>query len=700
MAAPSYQSWQAPPQAASENTKLGWLNEHAEDAQSWQRSQRGYGDWQKAFEILSGRANAGQTTSYRSQLSTARLKRNIKEIRGCLTDIRPIWGYTSNNKALQDQAEMMNKVTIAIYQKQFMDLSIKRAFDWAATTCTGWVHPVFRRRMGGRGKGDVFLPAYGQPSVLASQLPSDGNYQEAYAVSLMDEMPIWMAHGLFPEFQNQLKPTTSRYWYSSDIRRAATGNLWQRMFGSLTRGVENPALAAYVPVRKTWVIDLSINETGETLYMGDWGVDSRGKKYPVTSWSYAVPSYKSMMENGKKASENDSKIYPNRRLMLSSETVMMYDGPSFDWHGELPLIPLCLDDWSFEPMGYSLVRDGYQIQQSLDELERGTMDKNRAQMDMSLAYDINSVTRKEAHQYDPMEPRGRVGYDGSTVDEPFKSVVPPEILMVRPEIFTAIEHLEQTMDYQMGIKDITSLAKARGLMGSEDLDDKLGEASGPIVKELTRNVERFLSGIGNQVKYMIPQWYPTQVIMQYVGPDKITKSTIDYDPAKLIPSHLPDEKVHDDKTQKPLDSKYSFLERARWFCDNLDFSIVPHTAHELTQMAQKLGLVQLRKAGIQISSRTIAEAWNISNFGGPDAPTEYDRFFREQEDVAKHAIRLKQMAEAISNAGIEAPPSVQNAIGLLSGQNANEGRPTVGLQAPKMIQKDGDTRTTISQSGS
>lgn len=701
MAAPTLRSWQVPPQAASENQKLGWLNEHAEDGQAWQKSQRGWGDWAKAFDILAGRTSSIETSSYRSQLVTARLKRNIKEIRGAVCNIRPIWGFTAGNKAYADNAEMMNQTTQAIYNQQFFDLSIKSAFDWAATTCTGFVHPVWRRAMAGTGKGNLYLPSYGQPCVLPSQLPSGGDYQEAYAVSLMDELPIYMAHGLFPRFQNRLFPTTSKYWYSSDIRKAAKGNMFQRMFGNFFRGSDSVAQDAYVPVRKTWIQDLAINGTQDILYLGDWSMD-KGEATPDNTWSYRVPrlGHPIPWNKDKIANENDARVYPRRRLIISSETCVMYDGPAFDWHGELPLVPLCLDSWSFDPMGFSLVRDGYEIQKSLDELERGTMDKNRAQMDMSLAYDINAVSSQEAKQYDPMQPRGRVGYDGSMVDEPFKSVVPPDILIVRPEIFQAIEHLERTMDHQMGVAEMQAMALARGVVAQEDLQQRLEQASGPVAMEITRDVERFISRIGNQTKFIIPQYMPTSRIMAYVGPDKVTQHTFDYDPEKLIPSHLPNEgDIHDNK-QNPKSSKYSMQERAMWFCQNLQFMIAPHSAHEIVQMAHKLGLIQLKKAGIQISSKTIAEAWNVANFGGPEGNTEYERFFNEQEDMVKQSIRLQQFAEALKNQGIEATPAMQKALATLMGQNANEGRPTVGLQAPQLVQKDGGTRSTISQTGS
>lgn len=701
MAKSSSSSWQVPPQAASESYKLGWLNEQTEDGLAWQRSQRGYGDWQKAFEILSGRGtNLSPTAAYRSQLRTARLKRNLKEVRGAVANIRPIWGYATDNPALKAQATMMNQVTAAIYAERFLDLSIKRAVDWAMTTCTGWIHPVYRRDMAGTGEGNLDLDVYGQPCILPTQLPSDGDYQKAYAVSLMDEIPIYMAHGLFPKFQERLYPTASKFWYSSEIRTSARGNLFQRMFGSFLRKGDNIMNDLYVPIRKTWIIDLAVNDTGQDLMLGDWGVDSKNKPEPKTSWSYLVPYLGKDLANGRKANENDARIYPNRRLVISSETCVMYDGPAFDWHGRLPLVPLTLDDWAFDPMGYSLVRDGYEIQMSIDELYRGTMDKNRAQMDMSLAYDINSVTTREAREFDPMQPRGRVGYDGSLVTEPFKSVVPDSVMRVQPEIFTAMTNLEATMDYQMGINDITALARARGLMGPDDSVDKLMAANGPIVMDITRNVERTLSEIGQQTKFIIPQFYPTARIMQYNGPDKVTRHTFDYDPAKLIPSHGPNETTHDDK-QNPVPSKYSMLERAKWFCRNLRFSISPHTAHELVQMSHKLGLIQLRKAGIQISSKTIAEAWNVWNFGGPDGNDEYDRYFAEQEDIATHAIRIQELVAALKNdTGLEPTPAMQRALAILTGQNAKEGRPPSGQASPQIVQKDGGTRSTISESGS
>lgn len=696
---PKLQEWQCPPAAAEDTRVLNWLKEHMENGRTWQKSQRGYGDWKKSMDMLAGRPDAQMMPTYRSQLVTGRLKRNTKEVIDACADIRPIWAYSSDNPDYGKQRDMMNKTVKAIYLEQFLDLGIKQTLQWSAATCTGWLRPVYRREQAGTGKGNLNFLSYGAPSVLPTQLPSNNNWQEAYAVTLLDELPIYMAHGMFPDYQEQLRPTKSMFWYSSDIRKAATGNLFQRMWNSWGNSGKSMA-NLYCPVAYTYVIDLAINRTGNMIPMGQ----------PGTSWYHEVPSLGERVQTGidpstqqpmyREANENDARLYPNRRLIISSEDCRMYDGPSFDWHGQLPLIPFCLDDWAWEAIGFSIMRDGYQVQQSINELERGVMDKNRAQLDMALAYDINAVTRNEANSFDPMQPRARVGFDGSMVDQPFKQVVPDAVLQIADSAWKGIEHLEMVMDYQMDINSIQALAKARLLGGGADSVEKLTEADGPIVRGISRNVERGLSRAGDQVKYIILQYMTAQRAMQYVGADGITQETFDYDPNSLVPSHMRDEYVQHgkDRVTPPTASSYTKMQRARAFADNLRFFILPHSAHEITQMSYKLGLIQLRKAGIQIDSQTIAEAWNFDLGADFKSTTPYHRFFEEQEDMAEHAIRLKMIVDALQQQGINPTPQMLAALSSVTGPT-REGRPPSGSEAPQIVQKDGGARSTVSQSG-
>lgn len=689
-----FQEWQCPAQAANEERRLGWVNEATEEGQNWLKSQRGYDDFQRAMDVLAGRPDPLESVRYRSKVNSFRLKKNIREVVECLANIRPLWGYHSENPAFAEHAGMMNKVSRALYLEQFFDRSLKEALQYAAATCTGWVRPVYRRNQAGKGKGNIQLLTYGSPCVIPVQMPSSNDWQEAYAVTLLDEMPIFMAHSYFPDFQDRLTPTHSRYWYSAEIHKAASGNMWKRMFGGMFKRKEQEMLSdLYVPVRYTYVNDLTINKTGSKIPMGE----------PGAPWYYEVPSLNEMVPAGadgnglplyRSATANDARLYPFRRLIISSENCIMYDGPAFDWHGELPLIPFCVDDWPWEAIGFSLVRDGYELQKAITRIDQGVMDKIGAQLDLPLGYDINAVSKREAVQFDPMQPRARVGFDGSQVERPFVPVVPPEVYDVRPEILAVRQQFMNDMDYQIGIRDIVALAKARAVGRDSDQLEALMEANGPVVRGISRSMERSLCRVGQQLKYLILEYMDTARLMQYVGEDGVSREIFDYDPRTLVPSHLPAE-IPTDGADMPQNSSYTKLERARWFADNLRFFLLPHSIHEITQMTHRLMLLQMRQRGAPIDWRTIAEACDVPNFGTkPEGNTAYERYWNEQEDMVLHALRIKRIAE-MEQAG--------DILGMLqpkaSGSNpVTGGRPPTAQSAPRIETKDGGTRTTITES--
>jgi hypothetical protein len=190
------------------------------------------------------------------------------------------------------------------------------------------------------------------------------------------------------------------------------------------------------------------------------------------------------------------------------------------------------------------------------------------------------------------------------------------------------------------------------------------------------------------VKYLVLQYYTTSKVMQLVGPDNIPKEIIDAEPDLIFPSHMPGE----DET-KP--SQVDKIKRARTFADNLQFVIQPNSLHEYQQMEYRLGLIQLVKAGVKISSQTIAEAWNIQDYGKFDGLTEKDRYWNEKEEDLEYMVKgevLKQkleMADAASQL-IQPPGSAQPG-------KQPEGRPTTGMDSPRLVSKDQGTRSTITQ---
>ena len=680
-------SWQCPSAEEPEKYRLGWLDEQCQDGERWIKSQRGVQnaqEYRRALDIISGREPTREHVDGRGRITGKRLKTNIRVSISGLSNIRPIWGWHAA-KAYADYASMMNKTARALYLEGSWDRSVKEVLAWAAATCTGWMRPVYMRDQAGRGRGSIKLLTYGMPSVLPTQVPMNGDFQEAYAMTLLDEVPIYMAHSKFPDFQDRLKPTSSRYWYAAEIRGAAKQNAWQRA-SSLFRKRDTDEMAdTYIPIRWTTVIDNSHNLSGHTLPMGE----------PGSPWYYEVPSLGQEISAGRdehgheltrKANENDARMYPYRRLFIASQDCIMYDGPAFNWHGQCDLIPFALDKWPWEPIGFSLVHDGWALQEAIDEIDNGAHTKITAEMNMPLAYDLNAVTLKEAKEVDPFEPNGRYGYDGNYVDgKPFQSVVGPEVYQISPQTLAMRKEYQEELDYQLQVRDIVELGKARALGKGMDQIEALVAANGPVVRDMCRDMEMSLGKVGEQVGWLVLQYENTARLMQIVGPESMDNQVFDYNPADITPSHLPDETVHDPITEAVVPSKYSQAQRARWFAENVRYYLMPHSAHEITQMAYRLMLLQGRQRGLPISAATTMQSMEIPDVGIPDGNTEQERFYNEKEVEIHHAARIQAviMAEAIENNIVEALG------GKPSGSTKSGGRPPSNKTAPHQEVKSG-----------
>jgi hypothetical protein len=660
---------------------LGWIDESCQEGANWNKIQRGYTDWQKGLDIIAGRLPKDKLLAYRSQFTGNRLKTNVRVAVEGLSAIRP-WGGYQSHKDYQKQAMFMNATTRALYLNGFWDQDIKAALQWAAVCNTGYLRPVYRRNMAGRGHGNIELDSFGQPSVLPVQMPANGDIQRAYAVTLLDEKPIWEAHGMFPDYQDQLTPTTSKYWYAGEIRNAAKNNATRHAWWNPFRrqNQTGPELAdCLIPIRYSTINDLAINTTGKTIPMGE----------PGTPWAYDVPSNGADIPDGKggtrKATLNDARMYPFRRLIISSERCIMYDGPAFNWHGELDLIPFCLDKWPWEPIGFSLVHDGAPMQDALDTIDRGVLDKIVADMDRPLAYDMNAVSKREANQVDLMQPRQRVAFDGSSVDKPFTQIAPDDVYMISAQSLEYRKELQQDMDYTLQSRDIVELGKARALGKGVDELEALINANGPLVKGMSRSMEFSVCRLAHQVKYLVCQYMDTARLIPYINEAQLGPSVFDYDPSTLIPSHLPGEPTVDAEN-RPLASPTQRVERARWWAESIVYTMTPHSIHEIHQMTYRLMQMQLKQRGLPIADCDILEANDIPDVERVEGTTTQERYFNEKK---RQVERMADLQQAVQGSGID----VQS---VFSSQRP-PGRPATAQAAPQLQQK-GDGRPVVSES--
>ena len=714
--------WQAPSYEASATHRLGWVKECAID-EGWAfvKSQVGFSDIQRATNVLLGKTPELPKGKW-PPVNTNRLKRNTREIIETLANIRPFWGYSTDNKAFMPEANMLNKLTQAIYLECFVDRSLRDALQFAATSGVGFISPQYVRRFYGKGEGYFKFEALGRQRVLPVQLPDDKDYQEAYAVTLVRRFGVAKAHALFPDFQDKLKPTRSSR-YGSEFMGGNTGAI---RGGSFRDTVDSGYNELACDIFYTYILDLAINETKAPLKMGfeNKSVVPEGKKKPVniqvpTPWSYEVPYLGQQIPkwNAEKqkmelvaADEQDCRIYPQRRLMISCDQALMYDGPGFDWHGMVPLVPLYMDDWVFSKSGLSIMRDGLELQGAIVELERSMLRMARGRVNPSKQYamgnsDLKKIASRSAEAFDPFDPDTLIGVDGDALSPVFGPALPEWMTQWGNEVPQFRESLMQAMDYQMGINDIESLAKLRVMGGDLSGLEKLIEAQGPVVMGVSRSMERSMRDLGEMFKYMVLQYMTTARVIQYVGADGVTPATLDYHPNSIVPSHLP----HEDQTPTdglPPISIYSRTERAKFFAENLRFYILPHSLHEITQNQQKLIYLNLSQRGGIIDNETLCNALSVPNYGTLEGSTIQEKLQDQKWKEAIFAAKTQLLLKALGLIPDQPPQGPPQPAGApqeppheATGQP--EGRPPTYSKPPRIEQKgvSGNGRTVVSTSG-
>lgn len=699
--------WQCPNFEASDETKLGFVRRAIEFGIKWNQDHIDAKSMQKAMDILAGKSG-GEISSNWSKFTTGDLKRAVTEIVETLADIRPFWGYNTDNKAFLDHANMMSKTAKAIYLECFVDRALKDALQMAAATQCGFLHPIYSRSMFGAGDGEFRFMALGQPDVLPVQLPRDRDYQRAYIVTLALPFGVAEAHARFPEYQQFLKPFAKKKYgrtKGGEDRRSYDQSRWK--MHSLDSQLEQ-----YTDIYYTYVLDLRIN-FGEIDPQGKpiLGEDGNpiGKEMemgqPGTSWNYKVPYVGQMIDRfeggrsvNRPATVDDCRVYPQRRLLISCDNALMYDGPAFDWHGMVPLVPFYFDKWAWGDAN-SLFDGTYPIQDAIDDLARSIYRVAMARARPGKVYNLDittgdkqgKLTSRQAEGIDPFDPGVTWGIDGD-IKEPVLRPPMPEWCYNIPEwLFKVIEILQASIQRQLGLDQIKALEKLRANIQDPE---KALDAEGPVVMGTSRSMEMGLRDMGEMMKYLILQYMTTGRIMQIVGAEAIAPEVFDYSPDMVIPSHMPGEKTIDETSGQAVPSNTDVSTRAKTFAKNIRYYITPHSLHYIAQNKFKLNLLAAQGKGVVVDPETMANAFEIPNWGSLDGSTVKEKVFEWAKEQLKEKADLAKLEKALGLA----PPPEEGKPGPKPGEG---GRPASHKEAPKTKQKGAQSggRVVVSTSG-
>lgn len=693
---------------ATPDSLLAWARDIVSDGRSYLRLQAAYPYIQDGLDLINGESQSTPIGTL-SKMKTDQTVRNTKEIVAAQTNIRIIPDFKTNVEEFKRQETILNKSFMGWQGMTFADRRLRKAWQYACAAGTGYIGTRYDPNYWYRGRGDIVWDAYGPLDVLPVGMGRQHDLQKAYTVALRVETPVHEAWRLFPLYVDQIKPARdARAGHGAVISQAvkfATAVL--KRFGQGARYEREAAPWAMVDVFYIYVDDDSANDTGEPIEMkGPDGV-------PGTSWCYTVPFVGQKIPVGggrfKEAGREDCLMYPNRRLIICVGTdllgVCVNPDPECQaspyWHAQVPVAQLRSDDWAWNFLGFPITRFGASVERASIDMWRGMVDAMNARLSPPRAFDRGSQAAALAQTINTRVPNQVVGLDLSLVPLaqqigpllPFQWYDYPAHYLQAQQMFTSL------IKDQMGVADAQSLARARQLPSGDSVE-KLMEQLGPLIKDQSRNMEEAIRHLGELWKSSFFQFYTAGRRLQLLGPDGIAEEDYDYKPGTLIP-YVDDEawegaggpknmrtiemrrKVGTPEEWEPYFDKGEIVpqfERARWHKNNFNFTVQPYSLHEFNSISRKLFYIQLQSRGFPLDPWTLAELFDIRNFGElPMIPDPNTQEPRRAQTIMERWLAWMQIQAKIQ----------QSLGGGQQGGRGRPGRPPTAATAPTLENKGG-----------
>ena len=649
---------------------------------------KAYQDFNKNLRVFDGIFR----DKSKSSLVTNQLRYNVTKFVTTLSEVREIATFGSDLPNYKKMAEMLTKVSKCVYLESDFPYQILKVLQYATVMGIGYLWPKVRASQYGTGPREMCFDALGLLDAVPVQIPDRTNdIQDAYGVTIYDYMPIAEASARFPLFQGQLQ-TVGRNRYQSFIQAQRQDFASARRYGQVGDAQSRSFGNLYTEIRYTFIRDLRVNTSGKEMEMGDKG----------TTWYYKVPTLGQPifggMRNGqpylRPAMVEDCRIYPNLRLIITSSGLdkVMYDGTSFDWDSNFPVIQYTIDDTPWEPGGRSMVGDVASIETTIRKHERKVDQVMTARKNPPMGYDLDTNGGAKIEHFDIFEEDVRLGLAGGEPTKTFQSLL-PDTVAVDGTDFNWLKYLGEKEQAQLGLNDVGNLQNMK-LNIANDTADKMLESIGSLAKGIAMRIEKANKRIGERMKYLIPQWFDAARLIEYVGPDNIAKEMFDFNPDDMVPSHLPDEMIKGLYPEKP--SMYDRLTRARFFVKKLRLISVPSTLLKITAMQQQLLYLQLKRGQAPLSWLTVFSKLDIA-----DPQGEIDKSFKEEVELEKRKILAKiELMRELKEMGID-PSILDGGQDQGKGKPHPGGRPSSGGAAPRLKQKGaqgGTPRTVVTES--
>jgi len=604
-----------------------------------------------------------------SRISVNRIKRESRDIVASIANLRPMENARSHNPDMADGIYQLNKLCKYWWVNTFADRKYRECCQYASGLGTGYALPWWDDNYYGHGRGDIAIKTAGPLSVYPVMITKDFDLQKAYTVTYVEETPLHIVIASFPHKAHLIQPTRNMPgWMDKAVEKAKTAV--NGVMGILQTPMNaNLGQMPTTDVYYSYTLDPSVNNTGRRLSMGK----------PGTSWHYEVPYIGEEIPAGvndirgnplsRKATAEDCRIFPLRRLTIWTETCLLQDDTSPFLHGRFPGVQLRFDDYPWDFLGYSITHDTWKIQRARNRMLRAMCDSFDVRLQPPLAYDENVFSDAFMAKLNTRKPGQSVKMNMS-MGEALKPVLPVQHWDVPAWCIQLYTQLGEEQDNLAIVKDLTALAKAKQVPSSDSIE-KILEMAGPVVQDIARGGEKFISEFAMLWYPLALQFYPTVKKIKVLGEGSFSEEDGDFTPGSLVASHLPGE-------DKARPSIFQLWQRVRWTIEQMSYEIEPYSQAQVSRIGRVLILLQMAKAGMPIDPWTITKAANIDIGEEPEGTTN-----AMMRWVAFNKMKAEAAAEAQQ---------------MLQQGQQGPGRPNSNKAAPQIRQKDGGTRSTVSTS--
>jgi hypothetical protein len=418
-------------------------------------------------------------------------------------------------------------------------------------------------------------------------------------------------------------------------------------------------------------------------------------KMGESSWGYEVPAIGEQIPIGynrdgsvrtRRATVEDCYLYPNKRLLISTRTAILYDGPSYWWHGKTPLIKYSPDDWIFSYLGFSLAAEIKSMQTAAIKMRRSLEDALHLSIDPPLEIDEHMSSKNVAASTSIRFPGRRIRTK-MAMGQMVRPILQADAYRPGAEHFRMVDEIEQKMKEILGLPDLQALQRASQIPSSDSIEKFFSEA-GAIVTDYSRSMDKPIYELADMNRFYFYQFYTLVDRIKILGKDGVSEQDFDFNPGTLIPSSLPNEPKRNPSTGL-IDDAYGIyqstdVERAKKHINNFRTSINPTSLHQITHMQRKLLYMQATKLNpLLVDPETLANMLDIENWGHLEGDTVLEKVqsalkiqesfgLRTQFNQGLLQLLLQQMAQSQSPEG-QLTGAMSNLAESLKGSLAKEG---------------------------